>query len=98
MGSGFVIGQTGGAASVALAGNQIGHAHPVAATATATTNTAAGNFPATSGNAIYGTSVDTTMNPNIVSQAGGSQPHSNLQPYLVINFVIALAGIFPSRN
>ena len=38
------------------------------------------------------------MNAGIVGQAGGSQAHSNLQPYLVVNFVIALNGIFPSRN
>ena len=86
------------AAAVTLATNQIGHGHPVSATATATTNTAAGNFPALSGNNIYGSSIDTSMNPGIVGQAGGSQAHSNLQPYLVINFVIALQGIFPSRN
>jgi microcystin-dependent protein len=33
-----------------------------------------------------------------VGSAGGGQPHANLQPYLVLNFCIALAGIFPSRN
>jgi microcystin-dependent protein len=91
-------GQVGGAAAVTLTVNQIGHGHPVSATATATTNTAAGNFPAVSGNNIYGSSVDTLMNPGIVGQAGGSQAHPNLQPYLVINFVIAMQGIFPSRN
>jgi microcystin-dependent protein len=38
------------------------------------------------------------MNPQTIGQAGGSQPHNNMQPYLVINFIIALEGIFPSRN
>jgi microcystin-dependent protein len=98
MGNGFVEGQVGGAQSVTLVSNEMGHGHPVSATATATTNTAGGNFPAVSGNALYGASADTTMNPAIVGQAGGSQAHSNLQPYLVINFAIALQGIFPSRN
>jgi microcystin-dependent protein len=98
MGNGFVEGQVGGAQSVTLISNQIGHGHPVSATATATTNSAGGDFPAASGNVLYGASADTTMNPAIVGQAGGSQAHSNLQPYLVINFVIALQGIFPSRN
>jgi microcystin-dependent protein len=98
MGNGFVEGQVGGAQSVTLISNQIGHGHPVSATATATTNTAAGNFPAVSVNNIYGSGIDASMNPGIVGQAGGSQAHSNLQPYLVINFVIALQGIFPSRN
>jgi microcystin-dependent protein len=40
----------------------------------------------------------TTMNPAIIGNVGGSQPHTNQQPYLVLNFVIALIGIFPSRN
>ena len=36
--------------------------------------------------------------PNMVTQLNGSQPHSNMQPYLVVTFCIALTGIFPSRN
>ena len=52
MGNGFVEGQVGGAQSVTLVSNQIGHGHTVSATATATTNTAGGNFPATAGNAL----------------------------------------------
>jgi microcystin-dependent protein len=40
----------------------------------------------------------TTMDPTSVSAVGGSQPHINMQPYLVLNFIIALQGIFPSRN
>ena len=40
----------------------------------------------------------TTMNPQTVSNVGGSQPHENSQPYLVLNFIIALQGIFPSQN
>jgi microcystin-dependent protein len=98
MGNGFVEGQVGGAENVTLNISQIGHGHPVKAAATATTNTAAGNFPAAASNNDYGTTADTTMNPAIVSNAGGGQPHSNLQPFLVINYVIALQGIFPSRN
>ena len=38
------------------------------------------------------------MSPNIVSQNGGNQPHDNMQPFLTVNFCIALYGIFPSRN
>ena len=38
------------------------------------------------------------MNPGTIANVGGSQPHTNLQPYLVLNFIIALVGIFPSRN
>ena len=96
--SSYSLGQVGGSENVTLNSNQAGHTHLVKATATATTNTAAGNFPAASASNIYGSPADTTMNPGIVSQAGGSQPHTNLQPYLVVNFVIALVGVFPSRN
>ena len=39
-----------------------------------------------------------TMNPASIGNVGGSQPHENRQPYLVLNFIIALQGIFPSRN
>jgi len=40
----------------------------------------------------------TTMAPGSITNTGGSQPHANLAPYLVINFIIALVGVFPSRN
>ena len=40
----------------------------------------------------------TTLNPQAVSSVGGSQPHNNMMPYLTLNFIIALQGIFPSRN
>jgi microcystin-dependent protein len=38
------------------------------------------------------------MHPSSVTNVGGSQPHTNMQPYLVLNFCIALQGIFPSQN
>jgi microcystin-dependent protein len=40
----------------------------------------------------------TMLNPSVVSNYGGSQPHENRQPFLVLNFIVALVGIFPSRN
>ena len=40
----------------------------------------------------------TTLHPATISNVGGSQPHTNMQPYLVLNFCIALQGIFPSQN
>lgn len=43
------------------------------------------------------TSASGTLSPATISQAGGGQPHSNLQPYLCVNFIIATQGIFPSR-
>jgi microcystin-dependent protein len=39
-----------------------------------------------------------TLAPNTVGNTGGNQPHENMQPYLAINFIIALQGIFPSQN
>jgi microcystin-dependent protein len=40
---------------------------------------------------------NTTMNPNMLTMVGGSLPHNNMQPYLVVNFCIAMQGIFPPR-
>lgn len=100
MGNGVVLGQTGGSQTVTLAGNQIGHNHPVSASATPNSYAAAGNFPAAapSGQDLYGPTANATMNTATLSPNGGSQPHNNLQPYLVVIYCIALQGIFPSRN
>lgn len=47
---------------------------------------------------MYSATPNTTMNPAAVGVAGGSQPHNNMSPYTCINFIIAMEGIFPSRN
>ena len=48
---------------------------------------------------VYGPASNlTTLEPLSVSNVGGSQPHTNMMPYLVLNFIIALQGIFPSQN
>jgi microcystin-dependent protein len=53
------------------------------------------NFPVN----LYGTSAPTTtLTPATIGPGGGSQAHDNMQPYLVLNFIIALVGIYPSRN
>lgn len=46
---------------------------------------------------LYASTATGAVNPNCMSIAGGSQPHNNLQPYLVLNFCIALQGVFPAR-
>lgn len=64
----------------------------------------AGNYPAASStrDAIYSNATDATMNANAgqvtIGAAGGSQPHNNMQPFLGLNYIIAIEGIYPSRN
>ena len=73
-------------------------------TSAGTTGNPTNNFWAASGalDPEYGTSANGVMNPEAVQtaigQAGGSQPHNNMQPYTGINFIICMEGIFPSRN
>ncbi len=47
---------------------------------------------------VGATSALTTMNPQSINPSGGSQPHNNMQPYLAVNYIISLEGIYPSRN
>ena len=100
IGNGVTLGQVGGSQAVTLASNQISHSHTVSASATANSYTAAGNFPASApaGQNLYGATANAAMNPAVITQAGGSQPHNNMQPYLVVIYCIALQGIFPTRN
>ena len=79
------------------------HTHLLAASnVSGALGTPNGNFLAASSSnqtATYRpTSDGSTLNPQSIGLAGGNQPHNNMQPYLVINFCIALVGIFPSRN
>jgi microcystin-dependent protein len=100
--SSYAEGQAGGAETVTLAAAQMpGHTHPVKASSTA----AASDHPegralARSASHIYTAKPDasTVMNADMLGDAGGSQPHDNIQPYLAVNFCIALNGIFPSRS
>jgi microcystin-dependent protein len=57
-----------------------------------------GNIWASNSGAYSSGTPDSAMNPASISSVGGSQAHVNMQPYLVLNFVIALQGIFPSHN
>jgi microcystin-dependent protein len=47
---------------------------------------------------FYGPTPDTLMNPQAIQASGGSQPHNNMQPYLGLNYIISLSGIYPSRQ
>jgi microcystin-dependent protein len=104
----YVIGQFGGVENVTLSVTQTAsHTHLVYADGDVGSNNTpnpSGNGLATfgTGSNIYATAAGikkvVTMNPEMIASAGGGQPHTNIQPYLVVNFCIALQGIFPSRN
>jgi microcystin-dependent protein len=103
-GTTFQIGEMAGVESVTLTVQQIpAHAHPF----TATINPASSNSPANTLPALteaatirpYGTdNPAVNLAPSAISQAGGSQPHENCQPFLCINYIISLFGIFPQQN
>jgi microcystin-dependent protein len=100
-GNSYVMGQQAGESNVTLTISQLpSHTHTVNANSGADAKVpSAAVVPGGGGESAYGTSPGSaTMNNGIVGQTGGSQSHSNLQPYLVLNFCIALQGIFPSRN
>jgi len=95
------IGQKAGQETVFLAaGNLPSHTHQMRASdVPADDDQASGLVRAQSAEDAYSsTSPDTSLNPAAMSNAGGSQSHTNIQPFLCINFIIALAGIYPSRT
>ena len=102
VGGGFTQGQAGGETSHTLVQSEMPqHTHTAQVqAANATTGTPNGNLLAGVPSIAYSNSLTnlTTLVPGTISNAGGSQPHANQQPYLVLNFIIALQGIFPSRN
>lgn len=100
-GSSFVQGQVGGSEAHTLTLDEVaGHSHaPRAIAGAATAASPAGGRWANGGVAAYSSGVaDVAMNAASVGATGGGQPHQNMSPYLVLNFVIALQGIFPSQN
>lgn len=99
-GNGHILGENGGEENHTLTISEIpSHIHPVSASsADPNQGLPTGNIWANGAGAYSGASPDSSMNPASISSAGGSQPHPNLQPYLVLNFIIALQGIFPSQN
>lgn len=99
-GNGFNLGQAGGEANHTLLLSEIpAHPHVAQGVSTnASSPSATGEAWASSSQNPYGGSPNTTMSPNALSAAGGSQPHNNMPPYLTLNFIIALQGIFPSRS
>ncbi|WP_426450830.1 phage tail protein [Paenibacillus sp. S-38] len=101
--SSFALGQMGGVETVTLTqGNIPSHTHPVRAQKEpGTTGSPAGGLWAASAvnpYAVPGGTPSGTMHPAAVSPAGGNQPHDNMMPYLAVNFIISLEGIYPSQN
>ena len=101
--SNYQLGESGGSESVTLTSNQIpSHNHSVACQSAGGNQSSPGlHFPASdgTGNALpYSTTADSTMAPTAVGTTGGGQSHTNVQPFLTCNFIIALTGVFPSRN
>ena len=103
--SNYALGQTSGEASHTLIATEMPtHSHSlVGSSAAANTTTATNNLlgDVASPAAAYGPPTDpsrTALAPNSIGATGGNQPHENRQPYLGLNFSIALQGIFPSRN
>jgi microcystin-dependent protein len=99
-GNGFILAETGGAEEITLTVNQIAaHAHPwLGSSATAGSQTPTGQVLSNSQATLYFNLADnpTNLSPLSVGATGGSQPHTNFQPYLCVDFIISLFGIFPS--
>ncbi len=103
VGDGHTLGQKSGAETVTLTAAEIpAHTHTVKA------SSAPGNTANTTGAPILASVADiyrdpeagssTALRSGTVTNAGGGQAHDNMQPYLTLGFVIALQGLFPSRN
>jgi microcystin-dependent protein len=101
-GSSYVLGESGGVESVTLTTQQIPiHSHAPLASNNGSVDSPTGNYWATSATGKpYGAAVApfVSFNAGAISPAGGSQPHENLIPYLCINYIISLFGVFPSNQ
>jgi microcystin-dependent protein len=109
--SAYVMGQVGGQETVSISASTYPtHSHALfAAASTASGNTPSGLIEAEGQSASRGGSVNlalysgsgtgtTLATAALTTAAGGNQPHNNLQPYLALNFCIALQGVFPARS
>lgn len=97
-GNGFILAETGGAEEITLTVNQIAtHTHPMLASDDIPTlDTPQNNLTGQAAAKIYRAGAPTVfLTPQAVASTGGSQPHTNFQPYLCVDFIISLFGIFP---
>ncbi len=100
-GGSHFLGERGGANTHTLAAAELPthtHALNVSTAANGGNVSPAGRFLGAGNNVYHAPTAFTAMHPLTVANVGSGQPHENRQPYLTINFCIALAGIFPSRN
>src|SRR5262245_60259024 len=104
-GTTFILAENGGVESVTLTVNRIpAHTHSMQGTIDAASSAAPGNsfvFARALAAMITPYAFDspsTPMSPQMVGAVGGSQPHTNFQPYLCVDFIISLFGIFPSQT
>lgn len=96
------IGETGGVETVTLLSTEMPqHTHvPQSNNTQADSSSPAGEYwaPEAAGSNTYNTTGAGNMNAGVLGAVGGTLPHNNLQPYLVLNFCIALQGVYPSRS
>ena len=100
-GTTYQLGEMAGVESVTLTASQIPqHSHPMlASNDIGTLSTPQGNLTAQSAVKLYRAgNASVSMHPSSIAPVGGSQPHENMQPYLCINFIISLDGIYPTQN
>jgi len=99
-GNGMVLGENGGSETVTLTMNEIpAHSHLLNGQSSAGSQSSpAGGVWAASSLDQFSTGAPTTSMAALLQQSGGGQPHDNMPPFLVVNFVISLFGIFPSQN
>ena len=100
-GPGFLIGQSGGTESVTLTTNQMpSHSHVPQAFTTAGNlgSPSTGVWAFSNSGLLYGdTAPSSPFAPTAIGSSGGSQPHDNMIPFLVVNFILSLFGIFPTQ-
>ncbi len=100
VGSGHTLGERGGEQAHTLSIAELPtHTHVAQATSSnATLAPSAGNLMASTSNGYAAAANLTSLLPSTIGNVGGSQAHLNMQPFLTLNFCIALQGIFPSPN
>jgi microcystin-dependent protein len=95
----YDLGQVSGTENVTLIANQMPlHSHSVGAVDDDPNSSLVTNHLLANTQTYSTGAANASLNANTIGPAGGNQPHANLQPLLVLNYCIALEGIFPSRN